>query len=83
LQNKYLEAAGFEEQYNELLERQAILEAREAMAIEEAERLSMQNAELLGHTNGSQKIGYVDGVRREMALCKHVSRHVQSNGNLC
>lgn len=43
------------------------------MAIEEAERLAMQNAELLGHTNGSQRIGYVDNVRREMALCKHVS----------
>jgi hypothetical protein len=55
------------------LERQAILEAREAVAIEEAERMAMQNAELLGHTNGSQRIGYVDNVRREMALCKHVS----------
>jgi hypothetical protein len=32
----------------------------------------MQNSELMGHTNGSQRIGYVDNVRREMVLCKHV-----------
>jgi hypothetical protein len=35
----------------------------------------MQNAKLLGHTNGSQRIGYVDNVRRDMVLCKHVGRH--------
>jgi hypothetical protein len=32
----------------------------------------MQNSELMGHTNGAQRIGYVDNVRREMVLCKHV-----------
>lgn len=72
LQAKYHEFVGYEEKYEELLERQAILESRETVAIEEAERLAMQNSELMGHTNGSQRIGYVDNVRREMVLCKHV-----------
>lgn len=73
LRTKFLEAAGFEEQYYELLERQEILECREAVAIEQAERVAMENAELMGHTDGSSRIGYVDGVRREMAMCRQVS----------
>ena len=45
------------------------------MAIEQAERVAMENAELMGHTDGSSRIGYVDGVRREMAMCRQVSPH--------
>lgn len=43
------------------------------MALEDADRLGMQNAELIGHGNGGQKISYVEGLRREMAMVKHVS----------
>lgn len=75
LRTKFIEAAGFEEQYNNLLERQQLLETREAVAIEQAERVAMENAELMGHTTGSQKIGYVDGVRREIALCRQVGSY--------
>lgn len=43
----------------------------------------MENAELMGHPDGSSRIGYVDGVRREMALCRQVStetRELRSRG---
>lgn len=52
--------------------------ARETAAIEEAERLAMHNAELVGHSNDVQKVSYVEGVRREMALVKQVRDHTQN-----
>ena len=67
------EAAQYRDLYNELLEENRLLIVREELAAEEAERLGHQNAELVGHANGDQKISYVDGLRREMALVKHVS----------
>lgn len=62
-----------EEKYNALIEETEILRSREAMALDEADRLGVQNSELIGHGNGVQKISYVEGLRREMALIKHVS----------
>lgn len=59
--------------YDAISEEVEILRSREAMALEDAERLGIQNAELIGHGNGGQKISYVEGLRREMALVKHVS----------
>lgn len=52
--------------------------AREATAIEEAERLVAHNAQLVGHSNEVQKISYVEGVRREMTLVKQVRDHTQN-----
>lgn len=52
--------------------------AREAAAIEEAERLVAHNAQLVGHSNEVQKISYVEGVRREMTLVKQVRDHTQN-----
>lgn len=78
LHQALLIAAPYEALYNDLLEKQAILESRENAAIDEAERLGLQNAELLGHTNSDQRISYIEGVRRDMALAKQVS-----NRDLC
>jgi hypothetical protein len=44
-------SSDFEAKYLDLLERQTILETREAMAIEEVEKLELQHAELLGHAS--------------------------------
>lgn len=66
-------AERYKELYEDLEERYRILEAREAMTYEDAEQLGRQNAELLGHGHDSQKVSYVDAVRREMAMTKAVS----------
>lgn len=65
-------AAEFEDMYNSLMCENEELAAREQLAAEEAERLGIQNAHLIGHGNDGQKISYVESVRREMALTKHV-----------
>ncbi len=72
LRNALDEARRYEDLYTELLESHQLLESREALAVEEAERITARTAELMGHGNGGQKISYVDGVRREMALVKQV-----------
>ena len=43
------------------------LVARNALAEDEANRLSAFNAEILSHRNPTQKILYVDRIRRELA----------------
>jgi hypothetical protein len=73
LREAFVNASEYEDLYNALLEENRELVARESIAVEDAERLAMQNAELLGHGNGDQKISYVDSLRRDMALTKHVS----------
>lgn len=67
-----------QERCDSLFEETEILRDREAMALDEADRLGLQNSELIGHGNGSQKISYVEGLRREMALVKHVSTALPS-----
>ncbi|WWD19855.1 hypothetical protein CI109_104322 [Kwoniella shandongensis] len=84
LREAYLSAAKYEALYNDLYEQQAIVLSREAAAIDEAERLGMQNAELMGHGNEGQKISYVEGVRREMAAVKQelaATRHMLNTAN--
>ena len=49
------------------------LVARNALAEDEALRLSQFNAEILSHSNPTQKILYVDRIRRELADTKQVS----------
>ncbi|EIW72160.1 hypothetical protein TREMEDRAFT_58315 [Tremella mesenterica DSM 1558] len=70
LKDALLQAEQYRELYEDLDERYRILESREAMALDEAEKLGHQNARLIGHVNGDQRISYVDSVRREMALVK-------------
>lgn len=67
------DSRGLQQRYDLISAQVDILRSREAMAVEEADRLGAQNAELIGHGNGIQKISYVEGLRREMALVKHVS----------
>lgn len=67
------DARRYEELYNELLGSYKLLRSREALAIEDAEKMAAQNAELIGAGPGVQRISYVDAVRREMALVKQVS----------
>lgn len=64
------EARRYEDLYNDLLETHRLLESREVVAVEEAERVAAQNAELVG---GVQRISYVETVRRETAVVKQVS----------
>ncbi|WVW86408.1 hypothetical protein I302_108454 [Kwoniella bestiolae CBS 10118] len=84
LQEAYTEAAKYEDLYHDLKEQYDILEAREAAAVDEAERLGLENAELVGHNNEGQKINYVEGVRREMVLLKQElasTRHLLNVSN--
>lgn len=50
-----------------------VLVSRNALAEDEADHLSRVNVEILSHTNASQKIFYVDKIRRELAETKQVS----------
>ncbi|OWZ63405.1 hypothetical protein AYX15_04596 [Cryptococcus neoformans] len=84
LREAYIEAAQYQELYNDLQEQHGMVLAREAAATEEAERLAAHNAELAGHSNEVQKISYVEGVRREMTLVKQelaTTRHLLNNAN--
>ncbi|KIR31603.1 hypothetical protein I352_05937 [Cryptococcus deuterogattii MMRL2647] len=84
LRKAYIEASQYQELYNDLHEQHEMILAREAAAIEEAEWLAMHNAELVGHSNDVQKVSYVEGVRREMALVKQelaTTRHLLNNAN--
>lgn len=40
---------------------------------DELERVGQEQADLMGHTNEGQRISYMEGMRREMAIVKHVS----------
>jgi hypothetical protein len=58
--------------YEDLMGEHEIMLSREAMAIDEAQRVGQQNVELMGSASGGQKIGYIDALRREAAAVKHV-----------
>ncbi|WVN90026.1 uncharacterized protein L203_105258 [Cryptococcus depauperatus CBS 7841] len=84
LRNAYIEASAYQDLYNDLKDQQSLLLARESAAIEEAERLAGQNAELAGHTNEMQKISYIETVRKEMFHVKQelaTTRHLLNNAN--
>ncbi|WWD03912.1 hypothetical protein V865_001970 [Kwoniella europaea PYCC6329] len=84
LQEAYYESSKYEELYHELKEQYEILESREQAAVDEAERLGLENAELVGHNNEGQKINYVEGVRREMVMIKQElasTRHLLNISN--
>ncbi|WWC95137.1 hypothetical protein V866_001991 [Kwoniella sp. B9012] len=84
LQEAYYESSKYEELYHDLKEQYEILESREQAAVDEAERLGLENAELVGHNNEGQKINYVEGVRREMVMIKQElasTRHLLNVSN--
>ncbi|OBZ70612.1 hypothetical protein A0H81_09091 [Grifola frondosa] len=60
------EAERYQEAYISLTEEVDALIARNALAEEEAQRLSKFNAEIIGHNNPAQRIVYVDRIRREL-----------------
>ncbi|KIJ68163.1 hypothetical protein HYDPIDRAFT_83602 [Hydnomerulius pinastri MD-312] len=64
------DASRFQDAYYRLVDETEDLLARNDLAEEEAERLSRFNAEILGHNNPSQRIVYVDRIRRELAETK-------------
>ncbi|KAH9892473.1 hypothetical protein C8Q73DRAFT_666345 [Cubamyces lactineus] len=66
LSSDLTEAEKYEEAYNNLLQEVDALVLRNALAEEEALRLSKYNAEILGHHNPAQRIMYVDRIRREL-----------------
>lgn len=67
------QAEQYQEAYNGLLEEVDALVAKNALAEEEAVRLSKFNAEIVGHRNPAQRIVYVDKIRRELHETKQVS----------
>ncbi|PCH36181.1 hypothetical protein WOLCODRAFT_156905 [Wolfiporia cocos MD-104 SS10] len=66
LSEELLEAQQYQDAYNNLVEEVDALVARNALAEEEAARLSKFNAEIVGHNNPAQRIVYVDKIRREL-----------------
>ncbi|THU95341.1 hypothetical protein K435DRAFT_129857 [Dendrothele bispora CBS 962.96] len=65
-----MKAAQFEEAYYSLSEEVESLVARNALAEDEAQKLSRFNAEILGHNNPAQRIMYVERIRNELASSK-------------
>ncbi|PIL35838.1 hypothetical protein GSI_01498 [Ganoderma sinense ZZ0214-1] len=71
LSSDLAEAEKYEEAYNGLLAEVEQLVMKNALAEDEAQRLSKFNAEILGHNNPAQRIVYVDRIRRELHETKH------------
>ena len=68
------EAERYQEAYTNLVEEVDALIQRNALAEDEAQRVSKFNAEILGHTNPAQKIMYVDRIRKELFETKKVTK---------
>lgn len=82
LTTELTDAERYQEAYYNLLDEVGVLVVRNALAEDEAQRLSKLNAEILGHTNPAQRIMYVDRIRRELAEARHVSA-VCSSKSVC
>ncbi|KAJ3733646.1 hypothetical protein DFJ43DRAFT_1131342 [Lentinula guzmanii] len=70
LTSELTDAERFQEAYYSLSEELEGLLARNALAENEAERLSKFNAEIIGHHNPLQRIMYVERIRNELAETK-------------
>jgi chromosome segregation ATPase len=66
------EAERYQTAYYRLVDEVGELVARNALAEDEADKLSRFNAEILGHNNPAQRIMYVDRIRKELAETKQV-----------
>ena len=71
------DAERYQDAYASLVDQVDALVRRNALAEEEAQRISKFNAEILGHHNPAQRIMYVDRVRRELAECKQQLAELQ------
>ncbi|KAK7061094.1 hypothetical protein VNI00_000829 [Paramarasmius palmivorus] len=67
LTTELMDAERFQEAYYSLHEQVETLAARNALAEDEAMKLSALNAEILGHRNPAQRIMYVERIREELA----------------
>lgn len=67
------DAERYQEAYYSLSDEVGSLVARNALAEDEAQRLSNFNAEILGHNNPAQRIMYVERIRNELAETKQAS----------
>ena len=82
------DAERYREAYHNLVDEVGVLVARNQLAESEANKLSQFNAEILAHNNPSQRIVYLDRVRRELAETKQVRfslsflPHVMRRGTL-
>ena len=72
LSDELADCEKYREGYNAIVEEMRSLVARNVLAEEESDRLSKINAEILGHANPTQKIYYLDRVRKELAETKRV-----------
>lgn len=72
LTTELTDAERFQEAYYSLSGELDKLLARNALAEDEAQRLSHVNAEILGHQNPMQRIMYVEKIRNELADTKQV-----------
>lgn len=59
-------AVEYKEAYEELIEDARVLASRNEIAEAEARQLMKANADILGHSNPSQRIVYVDKIRNEL-----------------
>ncbi|TFK91332.1 hypothetical protein K466DRAFT_660114 [Polyporus arcularius HHB13444] len=66
LNTDFAEADKYVEAYNGLIAEVDALVMKNALAEDEAQRLSKFNAEILSHKNPAQRIMYVDRIRREL-----------------
>lgn len=66
------DAERYREAYGQIIDEVDALVARNALAEDEASRLSKFNAEIVGHNNPAQRIVYVDRIRRELHETKQV-----------
>lgn len=73
LNDELAEGDRYREAYHNVLEEVGMLVERNALAEEEAQRLSHFNAEILSHNNPAQRIMYVDRIRKELHETKQVS----------
>ena len=69
------DAEQYREAYASLLAEVDALVEKNALAEDEAKRLSAFNAEIIGHRNPAQRIQYVDRIRRELHETKQVRSH--------
>ena len=76
LMTELADVEDYREAYQTIAEEMRGLVARNALAEDEATRLSEFNAEILSHRNPTQKILYVDRIRRELADTKQVSSYL-------
>ena len=81
LTNELTEAEQYRDAYFNVLHELEVLVQRNALAEEEAQRLSKFNAEIVGHNNPAQRIVYLDKIRRELHETKQVRASLVAEGN--